>query len=127
MPIVTITVRKPKSAAFKSGVLDAIHESLVEAGGAHPQDRFHRVHELDAENFRFDPRFPDLEVDRSDDFVLVEILLGTGRSIRVKRQILKHMMERLANRGLNPDHVMVFFQDVPWESISTGGGRIPHG
>ena len=127
MPIVTITVRKPKSAAFKTDVLDAIHESLVEAGGAHPKDRFHRVHELDADNFRFDPRFPDLEVDRSDDFVLVEILLGTGRSIRIKRQILKDMMARLEKCGLDPEHVMVFFQDVPWESISTGGGRIPHG
>jgi phenylpyruvate tautomerase PptA (4-oxalocrotonate tautomerase family) len=127
VPIVTITVRKPKSTAFKSSVLESIYESLVEAGGAHPQDRFHRVHELDADDFRFDPRFPDLETDRSDDFVLVEILLGAGRSVRIKRQILKDMMARLEKRGLNPEHVMVFFQDVPWESISTGGGRIPHG
>jgi len=37
------------------------------------------------------------------------------------------MMARLAKRGLDPEQVMVFFQDVPWETISTGGGRIPHG
>src|SRR5262245_36566867 len=117
MPIVTITVRKPKSATFKSNVLDSIHEALVEVGGAHPEDRFHRVHELDAENFRFDPRFPDLATDRSDDFVLVEILLGAGRSLRIRKQILKDMMARLAKRGLNPENVMVYFQDVPWESI----------
>ena len=127
MPIVTITVRKPKSTAFKSNVLDSVYESLVEAGGAHPQDRFHRVHELDADDFRYDARFPDLERDRSDDFVLVEILLGAGRSVRVKKLILKDMMARLAKRGLDPEQVMVFFQDVPWETISTGGGRIPHG
>jgi len=127
VPIVTITVRKPKSTAFKSNVLDSVYESLVEAGGAHPQDRFHRVHELDADDFRYDARFPDLERDRSDDFVLVEILLGAGRSVRVKKLILKDMMARLAKRGLDPEQVMVFFQDVPWETISTGGGRIPHG
>ena len=126
MPIVTITVRKGRSKTFKSNVLESVYESLVEAGGAHPKDRFHRVHELVADDFRFDPRFPDLESDRSDDFVLVEILLGAGRSVKVKKQILKDMMARLAGRGLNPEHVMVFFQDVPWESISTGGGRIPH-
>jgi phenylpyruvate tautomerase PptA (4-oxalocrotonate tautomerase family) len=126
VPIVTITVRKARSKTFKSNVLESVYESLVEAGGAHPKDRFHRVHELDADDFRFDPRFPDLESDRSDDFVLVEILLGAGRSVKVKKQILKDMMARLAGRGLNPEHVMVFFQDVPWESISTGGGRIPH-
>jgi phenylpyruvate tautomerase PptA (4-oxalocrotonate tautomerase family) len=126
VPIVTITVRRPKSTAFKTNVLESVYESLVEAGGAHPKDRFHRVHELDADDFRFDARFPDLETDRSDDFVLVEILLGAGRSVRVKKQILKEMVERLAKRGLNPEHVMVFFQDVPWEAISTGGGRVPH-
>jgi phenylpyruvate tautomerase PptA (4-oxalocrotonate tautomerase family) len=127
MPIVTITVRRPKTTAFKNNVLEAVYASLVEVGGAHPQDRFHRVHELPAEDFRFDPTFPDLNAPRTDDFILVEVLLGTGRSIKLKRQILKDMLERLSRQGLNPEHVMVYFQDVPWESISTGGGRIPHG
>jgi len=126
MPIVTITVRKPKSSTFKTNVLESVYESLVKAGGAHPKDRFHRVHELDADDLRFDPRFPDLEADRTDDFVLVEVLLGAGRSVRIKRQILEDMMGRLTRRGLNPEHVMVCFQDIPWEAISTGGGRMPH-
>jgi hypothetical protein len=126
VPIVTITVRKPKSAEFKTNVLESIHEALVEAGGAHPDDRVHRVLELSAEDFRFHPRFPDLQADRTDDFVLVEILLGIGRSVKVKKNVLKEMMARLGQRGLNPEHVMVLFQDLPWESFSTGGGRIPH-
>ncbi|MBE7522132.1 MAG: hypothetical protein HS109_07080 [Burkholderiales bacterium] len=29
MPIVTVTVRKPKSAEFKTQVLSAVHEALV--------------------------------------------------------------------------------------------------
>jgi phenylpyruvate tautomerase PptA (4-oxalocrotonate tautomerase family) len=126
MPIVSITVRKPKSGTFKTNVLESIHEALVEAGGAHPDDRVHRVLELEADDFRFHPRFPDLEADRTDDFVLVEILLGIGRSVKVKKRILADMMARLAKRGLNPEHVMVLFQDLPWESFSTGGGRLPH-
>jgi hypothetical protein len=32
MPLVTLTVRKPKSADFKSKVLDAVHASLVSTG-----------------------------------------------------------------------------------------------
>src|ERR1044072_404395 len=98
-------------------MLDSVYESLVEACGAHPQDRVHRVHELDADDCRNAAHFRDLERDRSENFVLVEILLGAGRSVRVKKLILKDMMARLAKRGLNPEHVMVFFQDVPWESI----------
>ena len=32
MPLVTLTVRRPKSSAFKSTVLDAVHAALVGAG-----------------------------------------------------------------------------------------------
>ena len=46
MPIVTVTLRKPKSAEFKTRLLDAIQASLVDIG-ANPDDRFHRVLELD--------------------------------------------------------------------------------
>jgi phenylpyruvate tautomerase PptA (4-oxalocrotonate tautomerase family) len=125
MPLVNITVVKPKTAEFKNTVLDAIHASLVEAG-AHENDRFHRVHELDRENFRFHPSFPDVKAARTEDFVLVEILLGTGRSVRLKKQILAGIVERLSGAGFDPENLMVVFQDVPWENWSPAGGRVPH-
>ena len=39
MPLVTVTVRKPKSAEFKSAVLAAVHQALV-AAGVPEKDRF---------------------------------------------------------------------------------------
>ena len=51
MPLITLTVRKPKTAAFKSAVLGAVHAALV-ASGVPEKDRFQRVLELDAEDFR---------------------------------------------------------------------------
>jgi hypothetical protein len=87
MPIVTITVRRHRSAEFKARMLAAIHAALVDAG-ANPNDRFHRVLELGDDDFQFDPTFPDVRTRRTDDFVLVEILLGTGRSVKVKKQVL---------------------------------------
>jgi phenylpyruvate tautomerase PptA (4-oxalocrotonate tautomerase family) len=125
MPIVTVTLRKPKTAAFKKTVLDAVHAALV-ASGANPKDRFHRIVELDADDFQFDATFPDLDVPRTDDFILIEILLGVGRSVKIKRSILDVAMAQLAKAGLNPEHVMVVFQDVPWENFSPSGGRLPH-
>jgi phenylpyruvate tautomerase PptA (4-oxalocrotonate tautomerase family) len=125
MPIVTVTLRKPKTAAFKKTVLDAVHAALV-ASGVNPKDRFHRIIELDADDFQFDATFPDLEVPRTDDFILIEILLGVGRSVKIKRSILDVAMAQLAKAGLNPEHVMVVFQDVPWENFSPSGGRLPH-
>lgn len=125
MPIVTATVRKPKSAEFKSRLLGAIHAALVEIG-AHPNDRFHRVIELDEEDFQFDPTFPDVRTHRTDDFVLVEILLGVGRSVKLKKQVLAGIVERLSSSGFDCENLMVLFHDVPWENFSPAGGRVPH-
>jgi phenylpyruvate tautomerase PptA (4-oxalocrotonate tautomerase family) len=122
MPIVTITIRKPKSAAFKNTVLTAIHSALVNALVS-PNDKFQRVLELDAEDFRFDPLFPDVQTERTDDFVLVEILLGIGRSVKVKKQILQDIVQSLSTTGFDPENLMVCFLDMPWENWSAGFKR----
>ena len=126
MPIVTLTVRKPKSAEFKSTILEAVHAALV-AAGAHADDRFHRVLELDEQDFRYHPSFPDVRTARTDQFVLVEILLGAGRSVKLKKQILAAITERLSAKGFDTENLMVCFQEVPWENWSPAGGRMPHG
>jgi phenylpyruvate tautomerase PptA (4-oxalocrotonate tautomerase family) len=125
MPTVTITIRKPKSLEFKAKVLAAVHSSLVD-NGVNPSDRFHRVLELPADDFKYDPTFPDLRQPRTDDFVLVEVLLGVGRSVKVKKAILSGLMERLSTEGFDPENFMVIFQEVAWENWSPGGGRVPH-
>ncbi len=126
MPLVTLTVQKPKTAAFKSAVLGAVHAALV-ASGVPEKDRFHRVLELDAENFRYDGEYPDLASPRGEDFVLVEILLSVGRSAKIKRKILADLMAGLArDPGLDPEHVMVCFKETQWENWSFGGGRLIH-
>jgi phenylpyruvate tautomerase PptA (4-oxalocrotonate tautomerase family) len=125
MPIVTLTVRRPKTADFKAKVLEAVHASLMGIG-VNPRDRFHRVLELEPDAFLYDLTFPDTHTPRDENFVLIEILLGIGRSTKVKRALLAALMERLSSEGLDPEHVMVVFQDVPWENWSPAGGRVPH-
>ena len=126
MPLVTVTLRRGKSNEFKSAVLGAVHGALV-ASGVPEKDRFQRVLELTPEDFRFDPDYPDLASPRGDDFVLVEILLSVGRSVKVKRKILADILSAVAQApGLNPEHVMVCFKETAWENWAFGGGRIIH-
>lgn len=126
MPLVTLTVRASKPAAFKSAVLDGVHAALV-ASGVPPTDRFQRVLSLDAEDFRFDPSYPDAAAPRNDDFVLIEILLSVGRSVKVKRQILADIIANLrADPGLDAEHVFVVFKETQWENWSFAGGRQIH-
>lgn len=125
MPLVTVTVRKPKTAEFKAGVLDAVHAALVESG-VPATDRFQRVLELDADDFRYDPGYPDAATPRGDDFVLIEILWSVGRSVKVKKPLLAGLMQRLSALGLDPEHVMVCFKETSWENWSFAGGRLIH-
>lgn len=125
MPLVTITVRKPKTSEFKDMVLSAVHDALV-ASGVPPTDRFQRVLELDETDFRFDPTYPDLASKRGQNFVLIEILLSVGRSVKVKRQIVSSVVDKLAGQGLDPEHIMICFKETTWENWSFGGGRLIH-
>ncbi|HYC41522.1 MAG TPA: tautomerase family protein [Noviherbaspirillum sp.] len=126
MPLVTLTVRKGKTAAFKSSVFEAVHRALV-ASGVPETDRFHRVLELEAEDFRYDAGYPDLSSPRTNDFVLIEILLSVGRSVKVKKKILANIVEGIAHApGLDPEQVMVVFKETVWENWSFAGGRQIH-
>jgi hypothetical protein len=125
MPLVTLTVRKPKSRDFKSGVLDSVHAALI-SSGVPAADKFQRVIELDADDFRFDPGYPDLTTPRDENFVLIEILWSVGRSVKVKKKLLAELMENLAKQSLHPENVMVCFKETTWENWSFAGGRLIH-
>ena len=123
MPLVTLTVRRPKSGEFKTTVLDAVHAALV-ASGVPAADRFQRVIELDAEDFRFDANYPDLKSERNDHFVLIEILWSVGRSVKVKKKLLEELTGTLTRAGLNAENIMVCFKETSWENWAFGGGRL---
>lgn len=125
MPLVTLTVRQSASPALKAGILDAVHAALVSTG-VPPADRFQRVLALSEEDFRFDPRYPDLDADRTPDFALINILWSAGRSVKVKRALLAHLMASLSAAGVQTEQVMVCFQETTWENWSFGGGRMLH-
>lgn len=125
MPLVTITVRKPKTSVFKTAVLDAVHAALVYSG-VPSTDKFQRVLELDADDFRFDASYPDLQSERNEDFVLIEILWSVGRSVKIKKKLLEELMRLLTTAGLNTENIMVCFKETTWENWSFAGGRLIH-
>ena len=78
MPFVTFTVRRSLSAADKSRLSQAMLEAQV-AAGYHRADRFHRFLEVDQDDLLVDPRFPDYATDRTDRFMIVEVIISSGR------------------------------------------------
>jgi Tautomerase enzyme len=125
MPLVTLTVRRPKSNDFKTVMLNAVHAALV-SSGVSATDRFQRVIELEPEDFRFDLTYPDVKTERNEDFALIEILWSVGRSVKVKKKLLEELMGTLGQAGIDTENVMVCFKETSWENWAFAGGRLIH-
>ena len=126
MPLVTLTLRCPREPAVKRAMLDAVHEALV-ASGVPAADRFQRVIVPAPEDFVVDPRYPDLDRDRSDGYVIVEVLWSVGRSVKVKRKVVADIVAGVARAAsTDPDDVMVVFVETAWENWAFAGGRLLH-
>lgn len=126
MPFVTVSTRAGKTPAWKRAILDGTHRALV-AAGVPDADRFQRIIELGADDFVFDPRYPDAASARTSDFVLIEVLWSVGRSVKIKRKFLTDLTAALRESpGLDPEQVMLVFQETQWENWSFAGGRLIH-
>lgn len=123
MPLATITTLKARTAQEKRAVADAIHDALVQAG-APKRDRFQRFLERDEENFSYDRSCPNLAEPRSDKFIVVEILLSVGQSVKRKRELLQNLVANLRTRAaLQPNDAMVVFKETQWENWAFAKGE----
>ena len=125
MPLVTITTGKGRTAEQKQKIGNAIQAALVESG-VPATDRFQRFIELDAENFIYDKQYPDLSKPRSSQFLVIEILLSVGRSVKVKKKILASLVAQLKTLGLDPNDIFVVFKETAWENWAFANGEILH-
>jgi 4-oxalocrotonate tautomerase len=122
MPLVRIDLREGKSNEYKKALGEGVHRALVEACGAPADDRFQVITEHPPGGIIYDANY--LGVHRSDDLVMVQITLSTGRKLGQKRQLYKRMVEILSeNPGLRPEDLMINLVEVAWENWSFGNGE----
>lgn len=119
MPLVTITLKRERSAAERRAIADAIHAALVGSIGVPADDRFQIVsHGFD--DVIYDPGY--LGVVRSDDLVIVQIHLSTGRSVAQKKALFAAMAANLTDAGMRPEDVFVTLVETARENWSFGNG-----
>jgi phenylpyruvate tautomerase PptA (4-oxalocrotonate tautomerase family) len=122
MPLVRISLREGKSDEYKKALADGVHRAMVEAIEAPSQDRFQVVTEHPAGGLIYDSTY--LGVQRTDNIVLVQITLSTGRKLAQKRKLFKRMAEILQESpGLRPQDLMINLVEVAWENWSFGDGE----
>lgn len=129
MPFVTLTLLDTTPAPHRRALLDAVHDALV-AVGVPTADRFQRVLALSAESLVFDPHYPEAPAParrpRNRHFVIVEVLWSAGRSVKIKKQLLEYLVQRLQQIDHDPEQLMLVFKETAWENWSFAGGRLLH-
>ncbi len=122
MPLVRISLRMGKSDAYKKALSDGVHQAMVEALDVPAQDRFQVIAEHPAGGLVYDASY--LGVQRSDNIVLVQITLSTGRKPGQKRKLFQRMADLLQkDPGLRPQDLMINLVEVAWENWSFGNGE----
>ena len=112
MPFVTFTVRRGLSAADKSRLSEAMLEAQVTAG-YHRSDRFHRFLEVDRDDLLVDPRFPDYATDRTDRFMVVEVVISSGRPTGTPATLAEEAVRLFGERlHLAPQDILFAFYEV---------------
>jgi phenylpyruvate tautomerase PptA (4-oxalocrotonate tautomerase family) len=125
MPLVTITSLRGRTKEEKRKIGDAVQKALIEAG-APASDRFQRFFDMDEEDFIFDKSYPDMFEERSDKFILIEILFSVGRSVKIKRKLLETLILGLRDISIEPRDVFVVFKETAWENWAFTAGKMLH-
>jgi Tautomerase enzyme len=112
MPFVTFTVRRGLSPADKARLSEAMLEAQV-AAGYHRADRFHRFIEVGQDDLLVDPRFPDYAADRTDRFMVVELVISSGRPTGTAAAMANEAVRLFGERlNLAPQDILFVFHEV---------------
>jgi hypothetical protein len=111
MPFVTFTVGRGLSTADKSRLSEAMLEAQV-AAGYHRADRFHRFLEVDQNDLLVDLRFPDYATDRTDRFMVVEVVISSGKPTGTADTIADEAVRLFGERlHLAPQDILFIFHE----------------
>jgi 4-oxalocrotonate tautomerase len=121
MPLVRIDLGRGKSAEYRRAIADGVYEAMRETIQVPNNDRFEIVTEHDRSNFIYDRQY--LGIQRSDDFVVVQIALRRGRTTEAKQALYRRITERLQEApGIAPADVLITLVENGLDDWSFGNG-----
>ena len=122
MPLVRIDLVEGKSEEYREKVGEIVYQTLVDVLSAPKHDRFQVITEHRKSGLSFDRDY--LGAHRSDDCILLQITLNSGRSIELKQRFYRSLTDRL-HEGvkLRREDVFINLVEVSKENWSYGNGE----
>jgi phenylpyruvate tautomerase PptA (4-oxalocrotonate tautomerase family) len=122
MPLVTIELLAGRTDQDLRLIGDSVHEAMVEHLNVPQRDRFQVVTEHSAATLQFDRHY--LDIERSDQFVMVRVTLAAGRTAEAKSAFYARLAELLAGRiELRPEDLAVILVENERTDWSFGRGQ----
>ena len=118
MPFAHIEVRLARTPEEETAIVDAVHESLVDAFAIPPEDKHVRLVVHEPHRFAVSPRLA-----RPELATLVTIDCFAGRSAEAKRRLYAGIVERLERLDIPRDHVSTTVRESALHNWGVSGGQ----
>ncbi len=121
MPLVRIDLMRGKSAEYRKTLGEIVYKAMAEVFNVPNDDKFQVITEHAPEELNISASY--LGYHHSDDIILIQITLNSGRSIEFKKAFYKRVADDLhAQLKARPDDVIINLVEVAKENWSFGGG-----
>lgn len=118
MPLVRVTTQSEKTTTSRQRIGAAIHRAMIETIDIPEKDRF-QIFEKAA--LSYDPDY--LGVSRSNNLIIIQIMLAPGRSLEKKRALYRRVADLVAAaESINQDDIFINLVECPAENWSFGLG-----
>ena len=122
MPLVNIDLLEGRTDQELRLIGDSVHQAMTEELGVLQRDRFQVVTQHSPATLQFDRHY--LDIERSDQFVMVRVTLSAGRTTEAKSAFYRRLAELLAERiGLRPEDLAIILVENERTDWSFGRGQ----
>ena len=121
MPLVRVSLRAGKPAAYRKAILDGIYDAMISVFDVPVDDRFMVISEHDEADFSYSASY--LGIARTDDLVLIQITVSNTRTRETKKALFRAIADNLAKHpGVRREDVFINLVEVLPENWSFGNG-----
>lgn len=121
MPLVRISVYDTMKSERRRAIAASVYDAMRATIGIPDGDRFIVISGHSGDDISIDPHF--LGMQRTEDFVLINVTLRGGRSVEVKQNFYREVARLLEQRAsIAPDNVMIVLSPNGSEDWSFGRG-----
>jgi 4-oxalocrotonate tautomerase len=121
MPLVRVSLRRGKPAAYRKAILEGIYQAMISAFEVPVDDRFMVISEHDEPDFSYSKSY--LGIPHTDDLVMIQVTANNTRTVAQKKAFYRKIVENLrADPGVRPEDVVINLVEVAKEDWSFGNG-----